>query len=407
VNRRHFVSSGLMRGRRAAAVSLVLIAAAGCSGSLSPSATPQASASATSGAIPLGGLIGPIKPGTYLWDSIDTYRVTVTVPDGWSNDWALLKDDMSLSVWEVANTYRDPCKSVSTVLTPPLGPTVQDLVAALEQQVGTNPTAPKPVTVAGHAGQLVELDWPSDIDVSACEGRDYRLWVAPGEGDPSRSMSLGAHTILWIVDVDGSRLVIDADYRPGAAASAHRAELQALVDSIRIESTSAVVPAMTEAFTSANHGYAVGYPADWTLEPATSLWWPPAWKGSGVYTGFDRISAPVPLEGGVFRAASAQAPEGVSIDDWIDEFIIQAEVGTCNPSRTTLREVTIDSQRGRIRDECPAEVEATVVVGRRVYVFTLFLDASHRRAVFDAFAATIDLRPEDAVVVPSPTPPPS
>ena len=43
-----------------------------------------------------------------------------------------------------------------------------------------------------------------------------------------------------------------------------------------------------------------------------------------------------------------------------------------------------------------AEIEATVVVGGRLYLFTLYLEASDARAVFDAYASTIDLRPEEA-----------
>ncbi len=53
--------------------------------------------------------------------------------------------------------------------------------------------------------------------------------------------------------------------------------------------------------------------------------------------------------------------------------------------------------------EPPAELEATVAVGRRVYLITLFHDGPDRGAVFDALAATIDLRPED-VPTPSGTP---
>ena len=221
---------------RAAALSLVLLLVAGCTSSGSQPTPPSASPTAAAGPIALSGLIGPIKPGTYATDKFPGgHRVVVTLPEGWSNDWALLKDDMSLSFWPIANTWRDPCRSVSTALTPTLGPTVGDLVAALGDQVGTKPTSPRPVSVAGYSGQQMELDWPSDVDVSKCERQDYRLWIAPGEGDPSRSMSLGSHTVLWILDVDGSRLVIDADYRPGTTATAHRAELESLVQSIRIE----------------------------------------------------------------------------------------------------------------------------------------------------------------------------
>lgn len=42
------------------------------------------------------------------------------------------------------------------------------------------------------------------------------------------------HDRLWILDVDGVRLVIDAFSFPGASAADH-AEIQEIVDSIRIE----------------------------------------------------------------------------------------------------------------------------------------------------------------------------
>jgi hypothetical protein len=166
------------------------------------------------------------------------------------------------------------------------------------------------------------------------------------------------------------------------------------------------VLSMTKTFTSVNNGYGVGYPADWTVEPATSLWWPPAWAHSDDYSGFDFIFAPADHH---FRAASAVAPEGVVIDDWIDSYMTTAGDNTCNPRRSTLPEITIDGQAGRIRTTCPNEVEATVVVGRRAYMFTLSSesDSPDKQAMFDAFAATIDLRPEGAPAAPTPSPSPS
>ena len=159
---------------------------------------------------------------------------------------------------------------------------------------------------------------------------------------------------------------------------------------------SAVIPVLTETFSSSTYGYSVGYTDGATIEPATELWSPP--DNSGGYDAFDFVTSE---RIGVFRAASAEAPTGVSIDDWIDESITGAEPGSCNPPRTTLPEISVDGQPGRIREGCPDEIEATVVVDRRVYVFTLFSDS---RVAFDALAATIDLRPKEAIALPSPTP---
>jgi hypothetical protein len=99
-----------------------------------------------------------------------------------------------------------------------------------------------------------------------------------------------------------------------------------------------------------------------------------------------------------FKSASTPIPEGVSIDQWVDEHVSS---GGCGGPRSQQAEITIDGQSGRIA-ECPNEIEATIFASMRLYRFTLSHDLSDARAVFDAFAATIDLRPEDAA--PSSTP---
>ena len=70
--------------------------------------------------------------------------------------------------------------------------------------------------------------------------------------------------------------------------------------------------------------------------------------------------------------------------------------------RSQQAEITIDGQSGRIA-ECENGIQATVVAGGRLYLFILSAARSDARAFFDAWAATIDLRPEDAAV-PSSTP---
>jgi hypothetical protein len=72
--------------------------------------------------------------------------------------------------------------------------------------------------------------------------------------------------------------------------------------------------------------------------------------------------------------------------------------------RSQQAEITIDGRPGRISDACPDKVVATVAVDRRLYLFAMLHNRTDARAFFDAFAATIDLRPEDAAV-PSPAPP--
>lgn len=153
---------------------------------------------------------------------------------------------------------------------------------------------------------------------------------------------------------------------------------------------------MTQTFVSPYSGYAVRYPIGWIPQDAPNPWTDPSTN----YADLDVISGP----GGVLRSGSIMAPEDAPIDNWIDRFITTARDNACNGWQVTLPVISIDGLAGRVRDTCPGEVEATVVVERRVYLFTLFSDAPNIRSVFDAFAATIDLRPEGAADAPSPSP---
>ena len=105
--------------------------------------------------------------------------------------------------------------------------------------------------------------------------------------------------------------------------------------------------------------------------------------------------------GAYFEGASTEIPHGVSIDEWVDEYVTPLAAGGCGVPRGQQAEITIDGQPGRIA-ECD-HTEATVVAGGRLYLFIGPGQSSRNRAWFDAWIATIDLRPEDAAA-PSGTP---
>ena len=102
-----------------------------------------------------------------------------------------------------------------------------------------------------------------------------------------------------------------------------------------------------------------------------------------------------------FAGASMEIADGPPIDDWIDEYI---SAGGCYVPRSQQAVITIDGQLGQDLGECPDKVVATVVVDGRLYLFALLHNRTDARAFFDAFAATIDLRPEDAAEPSSPRP---
>lgn len=169
--------------------------------------------------------------------------------------------------------------------------------------------------------------------------------------------------------------------------------------------TTLIIPSMTETFVSPRYGYSVMYPADWSGAAASLAWSPPAWKVAGSpgepFDFIEGVGGPYGL-----RAASAALPDGLpNVNDWIDEFLTFSNIPGCAPPRETQELISIGGAPGRLQESC-GQVEATIVLDGRVYMFTLYLGSdqvTNGRELFDAFAATIDLRPEDAVL-PSPSP---
>lgn len=159
-------------------------------------------------------------------------------------------------------------------------------------------------------------------------------------------------------------------------------------------SPAAALPQFTETFVSTFNGFSIGHPLDAEIDPATVIWEPLTEANDG----FDFVVSDTL---GYFRGASVQAPDGVTIDDdWIDQEVLGVRPGGCAEPRSTLPEITIDGQPARIQTQtaCPGEIDATVVVGRRVYEFTFQSDRSDIREIYDAYVSTIDLRPEDAAL---------
>lgn len=129
--------------------------------------------------------------------------------------------------------YGDPCTWSSSRPQQPSA-TVDEIVAALISQPMRNATPATEITVDGHPGMAVELTVPRDLDFADCDNGEFRSWVQGG--DSARfHQGPGQHDVVWIIDVDGTPLVINAAFFD-ATPSAVRAEIQAILDSIQIES---------------------------------------------------------------------------------------------------------------------------------------------------------------------------
>jgi hypothetical protein len=178
----------------------------------------------------------------------NTYpEFTVVVPKGWfEQDGQFIitgatRPVLGVSVWDVGQVYRDPCHWQGQGFDP--GPGVANLVAALVAQKMRNATTPTDVTLAGYAGKYLEWSVPADLKSSswtsfdACDldsdgvHRDFLSWLGNGMGDRYEEVP-GQVDQLWVLDVNGQRLVVDATYSPDTS-QGQRAELERLVDSLR------------------------------------------------------------------------------------------------------------------------------------------------------------------------------
>jgi len=177
------------------------------------------------------GIDGPIDAGLWIvpmWgektDSLP--RAVVEVPEGYGSPGGWVVDRGadgdpenygSVGFWSVQAVVRDPCEGVTTY---DPGPGVRDLATALSGQKGVETTAPRPVTIDGRSGLYLEVRFPTDESrIIGCNSSEYHLWRTDA-GDYYGSDIAGTVSRLWILDVDGTRVVMVADTTPGEDAAA-------------------------------------------------------------------------------------------------------------------------------------------------------------------------------------------
>jgi hypothetical protein len=194
----------------------------------------------------------PLEPGTYFIDP-DTdpstpLRVVYEVPvEGWSQ-WAgaakfAADGHVGVSITTVTNLVRHGCRD-SSPADPPVGPSVDDLATALAGLAPFEVTSPpSDVSIYGYTGKHLELTVPDlpvegqggDRSFPRCVGETLTSWIAPTIGafygynsEPGRTEA------FWILDIGGTRLVIEANWSPESPRK-DVAEMRAILDSIRIE----------------------------------------------------------------------------------------------------------------------------------------------------------------------------
>jgi hypothetical protein len=172
------------------------------------------------------------QPGCTESPADNSIAFTVTVPDGWSIsglggiwvDSNAPPDGAMLIFWRGGWLYEDPCNASGSP-SMEVGPTADDFATAIADHPLFDATAPVAVTLGGYSGKYVDISAPADL--GQCVG-EYRLW------DPGIYAQGPEHRWhLWILDVEGTRVVVQTMDYPGTPAD-RRADLQAMVDSLEI-----------------------------------------------------------------------------------------------------------------------------------------------------------------------------
>lgn len=182
---------------------------------------------------------GPIEPGRYFIEKglRSTATFSFTVPAGWIGDNGGLRKHPDDSEREIAwgptvvdAVFADPCGSDETVT---VGPTAEDLIAALSELPGVEVADPVDITIGGRPGRSVELTVPPTVDVTACDPPiGLQVWL-----DQSGSylvLDATVPTRVVMADLEDGRFMLALSRRqttpPGDVA-----EFDAMIDSISFE----------------------------------------------------------------------------------------------------------------------------------------------------------------------------
>lgn len=176
----------------------------------------------------------------------DSIRLTLTVPDGWSAlEGAIVPSVERYSPPGGAGllfgrggwVYPPPlCAGPGNGDRPtiPTGTTVGEFVTALVDHPDLHVTSPVDVTLGGDSGMYLELRAPANTTTDELGpdpgGCNYYFVWEPG----IYAQGPNALWRIWVLDVDGVRVVVRSDSFPGTSPEV-QAQLAGIVDSMKIE----------------------------------------------------------------------------------------------------------------------------------------------------------------------------
>ena len=218
---------------------------------LTPAATSTPTTTPTATAEPTNTPDAGLPEGPYVLDPDGDFSsedsgmaLSVTIPaPGWTfaEEWALLEKgtevdnvpEAAILFWafpgEELYVPADACQGTSTRPETPSA-TPEEIAAALAAQTPRDGSEPVDVTLSGYEGKFTALSVPGDAELGECEEGEFVQYVT-SKGDFVRNaQGPGQIEELWILDVDGTIVIIFATYRPDTPAALVE-EMRGMVDS--------------------------------------------------------------------------------------------------------------------------------------------------------------------------------
>ncbi len=197
-----------------------------------------------------GGLpVGPFRfePNVPLSSEDSGMALTVSIPasQGWTIDseWTFLSkrtesgDDLSIIFWAFPDDRfyvpADACRVTSTRPDTP-ATTVDEIATAMAAQASRDASEPQDVTVGGHEGKWITLHVPANVVPEECEEGSFVGYASSRDDFWFTAPRPGQIEDRWVLDVDGTILIIDATYHADTPAAVIE-EMRAIVESTTFE----------------------------------------------------------------------------------------------------------------------------------------------------------------------------
>ena len=177
-----------------------------------------------------------LSAGKYEFTHIPGVTATFTLPTGWERNipdyvvWSIDDDKATMAVMTVDNVYLDPCQTDLGLLSPAVGPTVDDLVAALGRVPGLTFSDPVDASLGGASGVQLEYVPPNGFNNCQPDVGNILLFSVNNGTDDVPAPSGADPVTLWILDVGGTRVVVIA-----SPTASRLQQLDGIVKSIQFE----------------------------------------------------------------------------------------------------------------------------------------------------------------------------